>query len=165
MATRAYFTQLADYNAWANARVYDAAAALHDSDYRKDMGAFFGSLHRTLNHILVGDLIWLQRIEGAGDAPTTLDLVLFEDFSDLRNAREIEDARIKRVISTFSDADLAGVFGYTNHRTGIHYADEPLAPTLAHFFNHQTHHRGQAHTLLSQLGQEPPVLDLLFFIR
>lgn len=165
MATQAYFTLLADYNAWANGRLYDAAAELSDADYRKDMGAFFGSLNRTLNHILVGDLMWLERIEGAGDAPTTLDHVLSEDFNQLRSAREVQDARIKRVIGAFSDSDIAGLFDYTNRRTGIHYADEPLAPTLAHFFNHQTHHRGQAHTLLSQLGRNPPELDILYFIR
>lgn len=165
MATQAYFTLLADYNAWANARLYDAAAEFSDTDYRKDMGAFFGSLHNTLNHILVGDRIWFQRVEGAGDAPRTLDAVLFENFADLRTAREAEDVRIKSVITKLSDAAIAGTFDYTNLRTGDHFTDQPLAPTLAHIFNHQTHHRGQAHTLLSQLGRNPPELDILYFIR
>ena len=62
MATQAYFTLLADYNAWANVRLYDATAELSDADYRKDMGAFFRSRHNTLNHILVGDRIWFQRV-------------------------------------------------------------------------------------------------------
>ncbi len=165
MATQAYFTLLADYNAWANVRLYDATAELSDADYRKDMGAFFGSLHRTLNHILVGDRIWFQRVEGTGDVPTTLGAVLFEDFKELRTARQGEDARIKRVIANLSDADIAGNFDYTNLRTGDHFTHQPLAPTLAHIFNHQTHHRGQAHTLLSQLGRNPPELDILYFIR
>ena len=123
MATRAYFTLLADYNAWANARLYDAAAELSDADYRKGMGAFFGSLHRTLNHIFVGDRIWFQRVEIAGDAPTTLDAVLFEDFQELRTARQAEDARIKGVIANLSDADIAGNFDYTNLRTVDHFTD------------------------------------------
>jgi uncharacterized damage-inducible protein DinB len=165
MATQAYFTLLADYNAWANIRLYDAAASLPDSDYRKDLGAFFGSLHRTLNHILVGDRIWLQRVEGEGDVPRDLDLVLYEDFHELRAAREAEDDRIKRIINGLSDAQIAGNFDYTNLRTGDHFTGQPLAPTLAHIFNHQTHHRGQAHTLLSQLGQDPPQLDILYLIR
>ena len=165
MATQAYFKLLADYNAWANARLYDATAELSDADYRKDMGAFFGSLHRTLNHILVGDRIWLQRVEGAGDVPTNLGALLFEDFQDLRTARDAEDARIKGVITSLSDADIAGTFDYTNLRTGDHFTDQPLAPTLAHIFNHQTHHRGQTHTLLSQLGRNTPELDILYFVK
>ncbi len=165
MATQAYFKLLADYNAWANARLYDATAELSDADYRKDMGAFFGSLHRTLNHILVGDRIWFQRVEGAGDVPTNLGALLFEDFQDLRTARDAEDARIKGVITSLSGADIAGTFDYTNLRTGDHFTDQPLAPTLAHIFNHQTHHRDQAHTLLSQLGRNPPELDILYFVR
>jgi uncharacterized damage-inducible protein DinB len=83
MATQAYSTLLAEYNAWANARLYDVAAELADADYRKDMGAFFGSLNRTLNHILVGKRIWFQRVESAGDASATLGAVLFEDFQEL----------------------------------------------------------------------------------
>lgn len=98
MATQAYFKLLADYNAWANTRLYDAVADLPDANYHKDMGTFFGSLHRTLNHILVGARIWFQRVARVGDAPTSLDLVLFEDFTALRAAREAEDARIKGII-------------------------------------------------------------------
>lgn len=165
MATQAYFALLADYNAWANTRLYDAAAALSDQDYRKDMGAFFGSMHGTLNHILVGDRIWFQRVEGTGEAPTSLDRVLYEDFGELRTAREAEDARIQHVIAGLSDAAIAGVFDYSNLRTGDHFTGQPMVPTLAHIFNHQTHHRGQAHTILSQLGQEPPPLDILYFVR
>ena len=129
------------------------------------MGAFFGSLHRTLNNILVGDRIWFQRVEGAGDVPTNLGALLFEDFQDLRTARDAEDARIKGVITSLSDADIAGTFDYTNLRTGDHFTDQPLAPTLAHIFNHQTHHRGQTHTLLSQLGRNTPELDILYFVK
>lgn len=165
MATRAHFMMLADYNAWANKRLYDAAADLSGAEYRRDMRAFFGSVQGTLNHLLVGDRIWFQRVEGQGDAPTELGLILHEDFSDLRAAREAEDARIQRVVGGLSDADIAGVFAYTNLRTRLGYTDQLLSPTLTHIFNHQTHHRGQVHAMLSQLGMNPPELDLLFFIR
>ncbi|MGI8725640.1 MAG: DinB family protein [Methyloceanibacter sp.] len=84
----------AGYNAWANERVYDAVAVLPDVAYRADHGAFFGSVHGTLNHLLVADRIRMQRLTGAGDAPTRLDAILFEDFEDLRAARREEDARI-----------------------------------------------------------------------
>ena len=103
--------------------------------------------------------------EGAGDVPTNLGALLFEDFQDLRTARDAEDACIKGVITSLSDADIAGTFDYTNLRTGDHCTDQPLAPTLAHIFNHQTHHRDQAHMLLSQLGRNPPELDILYFVR
>ena len=84
------FEMLAGYNAWANERVYDAAAALSDADYRADHGAFFGSVHGTLNHLLVGDRIWVRRLTGEGPSPTQLDAILYGDFGDFRAARAAE---------------------------------------------------------------------------
>src|SRR5690606_24633564 len=81
-----HFQMLADYNRWANICIYDACFQLSDEQLRTDKGAFFGSVHRTLNHILVADRIWLKRITGRGDAPDRLDTVLFEDFDGLRMA-------------------------------------------------------------------------------
>jgi len=85
---------LAGYNAWANRRLYDAAAELDDADYRADHGAFFSSVHGTLNHLLVGDRIWMHRFTGEGPSLTKLDAILYEDFAELRAAREAEDDRI-----------------------------------------------------------------------
>jgi uncharacterized damage-inducible protein DinB len=90
------FSMLAAYNSWANRRLYEAAAALSDADYRADRGAFFKSVHGTLNHLLVGDRIWMKRFTGEGDAPTKLDAILFDDLPSLRSARVAEDARIER---------------------------------------------------------------------
>ena len=156
----------AGYNAWANARVYDAAAKLSDADYRADRGAFFKSVHGTLNHLLVADRIWMRRFTGEGPSPTRLDDIPFENFPDLRDARSQEDRRIVDYIGGLSDADLAGLFRY---RTIVNPADikQPLSPALDHFFNHQTHHRGQIHALLTAMtgNAAAPALDLIIYQR
>src|SRR3954452_14701948 len=102
------FPMLAAYNAWANRRLYDAAAALPDAAYRADRGAFFKSVHGTLNHLLVTDRIWMQRFTGTGTAPDRLDAILFETFGELRAAREAEDRRIVDYVDGLDDARLAG---------------------------------------------------------
>src|SRR5215204_3042142 len=101
---------MAAYNRWANRRLY-AAAALPDEDYRRPVGAFFGSLHGTLNHLLVTDRIWMRRFEGTGDAPDKLNAILFERLEDLRAAREREDERIIGHVAGLSAADLDADFG------------------------------------------------------
>src|SRR5271165_5767826 len=93
---KAHYTTFARYNGWANRRLYDAAALLSDAEYRADKGAFFKSMHGTLNHLLATDRIWMKRFTGGGEAPDRLDAILFESFADLREAREAEDARIIR---------------------------------------------------------------------
>jgi len=158
------FAMMARYNAWANERLYDAVAAVNHVDYRADHGAFFGSLHGTLNHLLVGDRIWMRRFTGEGPLPAGLDEILCEDFEDLRAARRAEDARITRYAEALSEADVAATFSY---RTMTNPTDvtQPLAPALMHFFNHQTHHRGQAHALLTRLTGAAPSFDLIAFQR
>jgi uncharacterized damage-inducible protein DinB len=158
------YQMFAGYNAWANARIYDAAAQLSDADYRADRGAFFKSMHGTLNHVLVGDRIWMSRFTGSGDAPRRLDVILHEDLPSLRAARAAEDTRITAWIDGLSDEALAGVFRY---RTIVQprTCEQLLAPALDHFFNHQTHHRGQAHGLLTALTGDAPSLDLILFQR
>jgi uncharacterized damage-inducible protein DinB len=155
---------LAAYNEWANRRLYDAAAELPDADYRADRGAFFGSLHATLNHILVGDRIWMRRFTGQGEAPDRLDAILHDDFHELRAARRVEDARIVDYVAGLGDADLQGAIRYRTTRQPAEIV-QPLLPVLLHFFNHQTHHRGQAHCLLTGLKGEAPSFDLLVFQR
>jgi uncharacterized damage-inducible protein DinB len=160
------YRMFAGYNAWCNARLYAAAATVSDADYRADRGAFFRSLHGTLNHLLVGDRIWMARFTGAGEVPKSLEAILYDDFAALRAARIAEDARISRYIAGLSEADLAGSIRY---RTFVRPAEieQPLAPALDHFFNHQTHHRGQAHALLSAvIGNEAtPSFDLIIYQR
>jgi uncharacterized damage-inducible protein DinB len=159
-----HFPLLAAYNAWANERLYDAAARLSDADYRADRGAFFKSVHGTLNHLLVADRIWMRRFTGEGEAPTRLDAILFERLDELRAARRAEDERIVAYVGGLTDAQLEGLIRY---RTITNPADfeQPLASALIHFFNHQTHHRGQVHALLTALAGDAPSLDLILFQR
>ena len=159
-----HFAMMAGYNAWCNARIYDVAAQLSDADYRADRGAFFKSVHGTLNHLLVTDRIWLKRFSGQGEAPNRLDVILFEDLPGLRAARAKEDERIVGYIDGLSEADLAGRIRYKTI-TNPAEIEQPLAPALVHFFNHQTHHRGQVHCLLTGFGLDAPSLDLILFQR
>jgi uncharacterized damage-inducible protein DinB len=161
---QSHFRMMALYNAWANTRLYDAAAAVGPDAYHAPRGAFFGSLHGTLNHILVGDRVWLHRFTGEGEIPASLDAIIYKDLSNLRAARNLEDARILGFVDGLNQASLSGTISY---RTMTKPTDvtEPVAPILVHLFNHQTHHRGQAHCLLTQITGDAPSLDLLVFQR
>jgi uncharacterized damage-inducible protein DinB len=160
------YVTFAGYNAWCNERLYDAAATISDADYRRDRGAFFKSLHGTLNHLLLGDVIWMHRFTGEGTLPKTLDEILHEDFATLRAERRAMDTSITRYIGGLSDPHLAQPIRY---RTFSNPADieQVLAPALDHFFNHQTHHRGQAHALLSSIigNERTPSFDLIIYQR
>lgn len=159
-----YFTMMASYNQWANATLYDAAAELDGDEFSRDVSAFFKSMMGTLNHLLVTDGIWMQRFTGEGEAPGSLDAILYRGLPALRIARELEDQRIAEWIESLDESAFSGRFSYltvTNPRV----ISQRLAPALVHLFNHQTHHRGQAHTILSLLGRKPPSLDLIAFYR
>ena len=158
------FQMLAAYNGWANERLYDAAARIPDAEYRRDRGAFFGSLHGTLNNLLQGDRIWMHRFTGEGDEPKELDAILYEGFAELRAARRAEDARIVDYVAGVSEQHLAGALRYRSTRSPADI-EQLLAPLLLHFFNHQTHHRGQAHCLLTEIAGEAPSFDLLVYQR
>jgi len=159
-----HFMMFAAYNAWANQRIYDAAANLTEEELSRDTGAFFKSVMGTLNHILVADRIWMKRFTGEGDAPSQLDAVLYQNFEKLRAAREAEDARILAWIDSLSAQAVTGRFSYMTV-TDMRTISQRLAPALAHFFNHQTHHRGQVHMGLTVLGQPSVQLDLVAFQR
>ncbi len=161
---KGHYTTFAGYNAWANRRLYDAAAALSDAEYRADKGAFFKSMHGTLNHLLATDRIWMKRFTGEGEAPGRLDAILHDRFADLLAARRSEDRRIVRWIDSLDEARLAGVIRYRRVSTPDEFV-QPLMPALDHWFNHQTHHRGHAHMILTSLGKTAPELDLLYYQR
>lgn len=163
MATgTAHYLQLARYNQWANARLYAACARLHEPDYLKARPAFFGSLHGTLNHGLVTDRMWLARFEGRPVPAIPLNHVLYADLVGLRVSREAEDAHIVRFFEGLEAKRLTEDLTYTS-AAGPTYT-LPLAALFTHFFNHQTHHRGQAHDQLSQTPVPPPELDLVLFL-
>jgi len=158
------YVMFAAYNRWANERLYEAAAVLPNDVYRADRGAFFKSMHGTLNHLLVADRIWMQRFTGTGEAPQRLDAILHESFGALRTARRTEDERIVDYIGGLTEEDLGGLITYrtvTNPRT----IEQELSPALDHFFNHHTHHRGQAHCLLTGITGDAPSFDLIVLQR
>ena len=158
------FVMWGDYNAWANAQLYAAASALTADQWRHETPVFFRSMMGTLNHILVGDRVWMKRFTGEGDLPTRLDALIHEDFAALLAARQTEDARIRAYVASVDAATLDSTMHYTPITDPTPVAHR-LAPALAHMFNHQTHHRGHAHAILSILGQKPPSLDLLYFLK
>lgn len=163
---KAHFVMFAGYNRWANQRLYAAAAAVPDADYRADNGAFFGSLHATLNHLVVTDRIWMRRLSGDGPIHTRLDEIVHDDIRSLWTARQAEDARIAAFVDGLDEERLAGSVSYTTI-TQPQTITQPLGAALAHVFNHQTHHRGQAHALLTAIGgrDAAPSLDLILFQR
>ena len=164
MITLEHFKLLAAYNRWANARLYAAALDLSDLSYRLQTGVYFGSLHGTLNHLLLTDRLWLKRLTSEGDHPNDLDAILYEDRIELTKARIAEDNRLVEVTGKYDETALSSLHSYRT--TSGMPQSQVLADILLHLFNHQTHHRGQAHACLSILtGGEPPSLDLLVFQR
>ena len=158
------FRQLAAYNRWANARLYAAALALSEQAYRLHIGVSFGSLHGTLNHLLLTDRLWLKRLTGEGDHPNHLDAILYEDRAELTRARIAEDNRLIAIVEKYDEKALASLHSYKT--TSGMPQSQILSEILLHLFNHQTHYRGQAHACLSIMtGGEPPSLDLLVFQR
>lgn len=153
-----HFQLLAEYNTLANQKLYAACAKLTDAERKQTRPAFFKSIHGTLNHILVGDRIWCDRFEGKTVTSTGLNTVLYEDFEHLWQARVTADRRISIFMATLTDDFFGKVVHYRNHQGNSHH--DPVTLLLAHLFNHQTHHRGQVHDLLSQTPISPPSLDM-----
>ncbi len=153
-----HFQMLARYNRLANERLYGACAGLSEAELKRPRAAFFTSIHGTLNHILLGDRIWLARFEGDEVPSTGLDAILYEDFGELHAAREAEDARIEGFAAALTAEFLGGGIRYVNN-AGV-ASHDPVELLLPHLFNHQTHHRGQVTDLLMQTESKPPVLDL-----
>lgn len=161
---------MARYNRWMNDKLYAVARALPDAERKADRGAFFGSIHRTLNHLLLADRVWLARFEGQALADgelgpggiRALDQELYEDFDELHRERAKTDGDIETFVATLTSESLAGNLRYL--RRGV-VNEFPLWHAVAHLFNHQTHHRGQVTTLLVQAGHDPGVTDLVAMLR
>lgn len=161
---------MARYNRWMNEKLYAVAETLTDDERKKDRGAFFGSIHRTLNHVLLADRVWLARFTGAVLEPgelgpggiRTLDQELHADFDALRRERAKTDDAIDAFVATLTDAKLAGPLRYLRHGVLNEFA---LWQGVAQLFNHETHHRGQVTTLLMQAGRDPGVTDLIAMLR
>jgi uncharacterized damage-inducible protein DinB len=153
-----HFQMLARYNRIANERLYEKCAQLGPEEYRKQRQGSFGSIHALLNHILLGDRIWMSRFQGGGATTPVLSTVLFEDFSELYAARKEFDLQIETFFANATPESLNRSITYTNSK-GQQYSDE-VSVAISHMFNHQTHHRGQIHVMLSQTSVPPPSLDM-----
>jgi uncharacterized damage-inducible protein DinB len=166
---------MAAYNAMMNTRMYEAAGTLSAATLAANRKAFFGSILGTLNHLLVGDRIWLKRFAAhpanhaaldpirALAPPQRLDQLLFEDFPDLSKHRRWLDGVITEWAGSLAEADLDYPLHYANLKGET--ADRNFFSLMMHFFNHQTHHRGQVTTLLSQVDIDIGSTDLLTLIR
>ncbi len=152
---------LARYNRWMNDRLYALCAEVSDAERREDRGAFFRSIHGTLNHLLLADRIWLARFRGEVFRVRSLADELCADFATLRREREKTDDDIDAWVTGLSEAKLDAPLVFTSV-VGTRERSFPLWVTAAHFFNHQTHHRGQLTTLLAQIGRDPGVTDLMW---
>ncbi|MUL36106.1 DinB family protein [Gloeocapsopsis dulcis] len=153
-----HFQLLAKYNTLANRKLYEACAQLSDDERKQTRPAFFKSIHGTLNHIMVGDRIWLGRFEGKAMPSTNLDAILYKDFDELRQVRQTEDERIKNFAAGLTEDFLSSTIQYKNNSGRV--CNDPTNLLVAHFFNHQTHHRGQIHDMISQTKIAPPSLDM-----
>jgi uncharacterized damage-inducible protein DinB len=151
----------ADYNAWMNDKLYAVCATLADHDRKRDRGAFFRSIHGTLNHLLLADLVWMGRFDGAVFRPKSLDQELYASFEELRSHRVALDERIRRWTHGLRDAALESKLVFTSI-VDKKQRSVTLWKVVLHFFNHQTHHRGQLTTLLHQAGVDYGVTDLLW---
>ncbi|HYN11475.1 MAG TPA: DinB family protein [Burkholderiales bacterium] len=159
-----YARSMAAYNGWMNERLYECCARLGDDDRKRDAGAFFKSIHGTLNHLLLGDRIWMGRFTGRPFAVKSLDQELYADFGELRDERRKTDADISQWAAGLTEAAFASELSYTSV-VNPQPRRYPLWFAVTHFFNHQTHHRGQLTTLLFQRGIDPGVTDLIWLPR
>jgi uncharacterized damage-inducible protein DinB len=169
------FCALARYNAWMNRKLFAIAAELDDEQRKRSLGAFFGSVEGTLNHVLIADRIWMARFTsdegsytsrdrfGAPIAFEGMSQIVYPVFAELRQNRELLDRQIEFWARHLTLGDLEASLTYFN-TTGTRLCC-PLWQAVLNFFNHQTHHRGQVTTLLFQLGKDPGVTDFAAFMR
>jgi uncharacterized damage-inducible protein DinB len=152
---------MARYNTWQNRSLYDAADGIGDEERRRDRGSFFGSVHATLSHLLWADHMWMSRFDGwekpAAGIGESAGWV--GDWQHLKSRRRITDARIVRWAEHLQDRDLAGDLTWWSGAAGREVS-KPRWILLTHMFNHQTHHRGQVHAMLTAAGARPDDTDL-----
>lgn len=159
MIDRHHVRLMATYNHWMNQKLYAACAGLTDQERKADKGAFFKSLHSTLNHILWGDRAWMSRFTQTEYVMPPINQDLYDDFEELRRQREAMDQMILDWSKNVSDQWLATPMTWTS-KLYKKTLTQPTWALVAHLFNHQTHHRGQVTALLSQCGVDPGITDL-----
>lgn len=155
---------MARFNQWVNRLFYDSVATLSDADYRLDRKAFFGSIHNTLNHLLVVDRLWISRIRGVDHGISSLADILYDDFKDLRAARVREDQGLIDLVDGIDDDRMTKPLVYTPIlKTGEQQTR--IDHILITLYNHQAHHRGQVHAMLTQTGVSPSNIDVLYYLE
>ncbi|WP_017523173.1 DinB family protein [Pusillimonas noertemannii] len=162
MTELAMLQTMAGYNRWMNERLYDVCAGMSDDERKRDMGAFFGSIHKTFNHILLADRVWLGRLAGHPFKVDSLDQELYADFGALARERAMADSELEDLVSKLNPRLLQESITYLS----ISQRQEATLPRgliLLHVFNHQTHHRGQITAIMSRLGHDFGVTDLIAF--
>jgi uncharacterized damage-inducible protein DinB len=169
-----HIQRMGTYNHWMNQKLYAACSQITPAELHRDRQAFFGSIFGTLSHLLVADIVWLKRFAahprqfpaleplGRIDPPIALNQILHNDYGELHRDRDNLDNIILAWVNTLQSGDLEAILDYQNMK-GVP-AQRPIGALLCHFFNHQTHHRGQLSVLLSQAGQDIGVTDLLEII-
>lgn len=165
MITPPYVRTMAEYNAEMNRRLYTAAARLTDAERRAPREAFWGSIHGTLTHILWGDQQWMSRFDDwpRPTTPIKQSAQMIEDFGELQAARDQADTGISRWAAKVDDAWLGRDLTWFSGAAGREIS-APIGLLVTHFFNHQTHHRGQAHAMLTAAGQQTGDTDLFLLV-
>ena len=161
MIDAAYVQRLARYNRWQNENLYGVADRLSDDERRRERGTFFGSIHGTLSHLLWGDCTWMNRFS---DVPKPACGIagsekLYPDWGGLKRERIAMDEKIVRWSASVDSAWLAGEHIWFSN-AAQREVSRPVWELVAHLFNHQTHHRGQVHAMLTQAGGKPGDTDL-----
>jgi uncharacterized damage-inducible protein DinB len=161
MIDRAYVQRMARYNRWQNENLYGVADALSDEERRKERGAWFGSIHKTLSHLLWADRIWMSRFTDWPKQTVGIpgSVSLFPDWDNLKTERRESDAKLIDWADTLDPAWIAGDLTWFSGAINREVT-KPRWQLLLHFFNHQTHHRGQVHAMLTQAGGRPSDTDL-----
>ncbi len=163
MITRGYCVTMARYNAWQNSQLREILEAMDEVDVARNRGAFFGSILGTLNHLMWGDAIWTARFDGGEsfDVGVEESVTLFARSAEWVPARAEMDARILRWAQAVGDDVLQGSLTFYSGILGAEMS-KPMAVCVMQLFNHQTHHRGQVHAMLTAAGARAPVSDLPF---
>ncbi len=154
-----YYQLMAEYNCWMNQNIYLVCSEIPDEKRKQDFGAFFKSIHGTLNHLLYGDKAWMGRFTNHPFSVTLIGQELYTDFDVLRTEREAVDQQILEWFKRLDSDWLSQPFEYTSNVDGKRRV-LPAWILVTHMFNHQTHHRGQITTLIKQIGYEPGVTDI-----
>ncbi len=161
MSKTEQFNKQAQYNKWMNDHFYMLCDSISDEERKRDKGAFFKSIHGTLNHILLGDRLWMSRFQSTSFDIKSLDQVLYSDYAELKKQRAITDKNIIRYIDALADDEINHPITFISKVKKSQHT-YILSDCILHFFQHQIHHRGQVSTLISQLGIDIGITDLMW---